>query len=80
MGWSVVMTFPDHHSLVFYMHIQYSPYIMPCLGSIGIDNAISEICYKGTITQRNFREMTILWSFSNNSFVNFNRDIIGAIT
>ena len=51
--------------------IQYSPFIMLCLGSIGIDCVISESCYNGTILQRNYRKMTILWSFSYNSFVNF---------
>ena len=32
---------------------------------------ISELCYKGTILQRNYRKMTIKWSFSLNSFVKF---------
>ena len=32
---------------------------------------ISEPCFKGTILQRNDREMTISWSFSYNSFVKF---------
>ena len=31
----------------------------------------SELCYKGTVLQRNCRKMTILWSFSYNSFVKF---------
>ena len=30
-----------------------------------------EPCYKGTILQRNYRKITILWSFSYNSFVKF---------
>ena len=38
--------------------IQCSPFITLCLGSIGIDRVISELCYKGTILQRNSREMT----------------------
>ena len=41
------------------------------LGSIGMDRVISELCYKGTILQRNYRKMTIKWSFSYNSFVKF---------
>ena len=32
---------------------------MLCLGSRGIDGVISELCYKGTNLQRNFRKMTI---------------------
>ena len=51
-----------------------SPFIMICLGSIGLgsivmDHVVSEPCYIGTILQRNYRKMTILWSFSCNSFV-----------
>ena len=42
------------------------------LGSIRMSQFISESCYKGTITQRNYcRKMTILWLFSYNSFVKF---------
>ena len=33
-------------------------------------NGQCELCYKGTILQRNSRKMTIKWSFSFNSFVN----------
>ena len=33
--------------------------IMLCLGSIGMDGVISELCYKGTILQRNYGKMTI---------------------
>ena len=51
--------------------IQYSPFIMLNLGSIGMDRDISGPCYKGTILQRNYRKMTIKWSFSYNSFVKF---------
>ena len=36
-----------------------------------MDSVISESCYKGTILQRNYRKMTMKWSFSNNSVVNF---------
>ena len=32
---------------------------------------INEMCYEGTILQRNYRKMTIKWSFSYNSFVKF---------
>ena len=41
---------------------------MLCLGSIGVNHAISELYYKGTILQWNYRKMTIpSWSFSYNS-------------
>ena len=33
--------------------IQYSPFIMLCLGSIGMDCVTRESCYKGTILQSN---------------------------
>ena len=36
-----------------------------------MDHVISEACDKGTILQRNYRKMTIKWSFSYNSFVKF---------
>ena len=32
-------------------------------------DSVSELCYKGTILQRSYREMTIKWSFSYYSFV-----------
>ena len=32
---------------------------------------ISELCYKGTFLQRNYRKTTILWSFFYNFFVKF---------
>ena len=38
-------------------------------GSIGTDCVINESCYKVTIIQRNYRKMTIVWSFSYNSIV-----------
>ena len=40
-------------------------------GSIDMDSVISEPCYKGTGLQRNYRKMTISWSFSYNSSVKF---------
>ena len=40
------------------------------------DLVISELCYKGIILQRNSRKMTILWSFSFNSFVKFHFMVI----
>ena len=40
---------------------------MLCLGSIGMDRVISELCYKMTIILWNYRKMT----FSFNSFVKF---------
>ena len=30
------------------------------LGSIGMDCVIRELCYKGTLLQRNYRKMTIM--------------------
>ena len=50
--------------------VQWSPFIKPGFGSIGagMDCGIREPCCKGTILQRNYRKMTILWSFSYNSF------------
>ena len=36
-----------------------------------MDHVISESCYIGSILQRNYRKMTISWSFSYNSFVKF---------
>ena len=36
-----------------------------------MDHVIHESCYKGIILQRNSKKMTILWSFSYNSFVKF---------
>ena len=60
--------------------IQCSPFITLCLSSIGIgmDCFICESCYKGTILQRNYRTMTILWSFSYNSFVKFHGTKLGS--
>ena len=36
---------------------------------IGTDSFISESFYKGKILQRNYRKMTVSWSFFLNSFV-----------
>ena len=36
-----------------------------------MDCVISELCYKGTTLQRNYKKMTISWSFRYNSFVIF---------
>ena len=47
-------------------------------GSIGMDHAISKSCYKGAILQRNYREMTISWSFPDNSFVKFHCKKLGS--
>ena len=51
-----------------------------CLVSIGIDHVISELCSKGTILQRNYRKITILWSFSFNSFEKLEEKYLGATT
>ena len=54
--------------------VQHSPFIMLCLGHIGMDHAISESCDKGTILQKNYikeNEHEIITKFSYNSFVNF---------
>ena len=51
------------------------------LGSIEIDHAIGESCYKGTILQRNYRNLTIKvkrLSFSYNSFVKFHGKKFGS--
>ena len=37
---------------------------------------LSQVFYKGTILQKNYRKMTILWSFSYNSLVKFHGKII----
>ena len=47
------------------------------------NNARGHSCYKssyrGTILQRNYRKMAILWSFSCNSFVKFHGKYIGGL-
>ena len=47
---------------------------------IGMYHAISEMCYKGTILQWNYRSMTISSSYSYNFFVKFQGKRIGATT
>ena len=41
-------------------------------------HVLSEACYKGTILQKNYRKMTIPWSFSYNPFVKFHGKINGS--
>ena len=36
-----------------FIHVQGSPFIMPCLRSIGLDRVITEPYYKGIILKRN---------------------------
>ena len=48
--------------------LQCCPFIKLRLGSIGMDCVIGTSYYKGTILQRNYRKMTIPWSFSYNFF------------
>ena len=36
-----------------------------------MDHVKSQLCYKVTLLQWNYRKMTITWSFSYNSFVKF---------
>ena len=60
-------------SLLRVKHVQFSSFIMLSLGPIIMNQVINELCYKGTILQRNYRKMTISWSwsFSCNFFVKF---------
>ena len=51
--------------------LQCSSFITLCLWSKGMDCVISKRCYKGTSFKRNYRKMTISWSFSYNSFLKF---------
>ena len=51
--------------------VQCTPFIMISVASIGMDCIIDKSCCEGTILQRNYRKMTISWSFSYNSFVKF---------
>ena len=44
---------------------------MLCMGSIGMDCVKSELCYKGTILQRNYGKMTFARKFSYDPFVKF---------
>ena len=41
-----------------------------------MEHVTHELCYIVTILHRNYRKMTISWSFSNNSFVKFHDKII----
>ena len=43
-----------------------------------MDSVISKLCYKETILHRNYRKMTIKWSFSYNSFVKFHGKKFGS--
>ena len=38
---------------------------------LGMDRVISELCHKEKNLQRNYRKMTISWTFSYNSFIKF---------
>ena len=64
---------PLRHNIIILMFkkMQFSSFIILCFGFIGIVHVISKLCYKGTNLQRNYRKMTIKWSFSYNSFVKF---------
>ena len=44
--------------LTYFANIQCSPFLMLFLGSTEMDHVISELCYNGTILQRNYRKMT----------------------
>ena len=63
------------------MHIQLGPFIVLIFGSIGMDHVMRESCNKATILQtlRNYRKMTISWSFTYNSFVKFHGKILGSL-
>ena len=37
-----------------HIHVQCYPFITLCLGSIGMDHVIIELCYKGIILQKNY--------------------------
>ena len=68
---------------VWNIHLQSSPFKTLCLGSIGMDCVISELCYSGTILQSNYLKSTILisWSFSYNYFLKFHsKENVGATT
>ena len=51
----------------------YSAITLKChaWGSIAMDHVLSESYNKSKILQRNYRKMTMKWSFSYNSFVKF---------
>ena len=44
---------------------------MLCLWSIAMDHVMNKPYHKGTILQRNYRKITILWSFFFNSLSKF---------
>ena len=46
--------------------------------SVILDYAAIEFCYKGTNLQRNYRKMTIIWSFSYKFFIKFHGKTLGA--
>ena len=54
-------------------HVECSLFITLYLGSKGIDCVISEPCYKGTISLRNYRIMTMKCSFFYISLVKLSR-------
>ena len=41
------------------LKVQCSPFVMLCLGYMGLDHVISEFCFKGAILHRNYRKMAI---------------------
>ena len=52
--------------------------IMLCFRSLGKDCILRESSYEGTILQRNYKKMTMEWSFSYNSLVKFNYEKFGS--
>ena len=44
---------------------------MQYLGSIRMYHVLGKSCFKGAILQKNYRKITISWSFSYNFFVKF---------
>ena len=52
--------FPTRTFLKSDCTVQCSPFILLYLGSIPMGHAISELCYKGTILERNYRKMTLV--------------------
>ena len=51
------------------MAIHLSSFITLCLGSIGMYRVLSEPRYKGTVLLKNYRKVTITWSFSYDSMI-----------
>ena len=52
-------------SLVDKIQVKCSPFIMLCLGSMGLNIVICESGYKGTILQRNYRNIpTVVISYN----------------